>query len=171
MIEIIQPLECKRVVRKGGEKAYTTGFPCTECLGNVFHHGECSSNAIVPSLQTGRNPAFFVVFTTNVLKLFPPRKRPAETVTLVPVQDACYDRSGTFWRKRFRMTGFLDLKLSEVQSCASILSVVYFSDGIVHRVPLSLSSEISFFFMYGAHVRSPIAKVVQLYRSMRHRLV
>lgn len=156
---------------KGVKKRIQQGFPVPNVWVMFSIMGECSSNAIATSLQTGRNPVPFVVFTKNVLKLSPPRKRPAETVTLVPVQDACYDRSGTFWRKRFRMTGFLDLKLSEVQSCASILSVVYFSDGIVHRVPLSLSSEISFFFMYGAQVRSPIKKVVQLYRSMRHRLV
>ena len=111
MIEIIQPLECKRGVRKGGEKAgIQQGFPVPNVWVMFSIMGECSSNAIATSLQTGRNPVPFVVFTKNVLKLSPPRKRPAETVTLVPVQDACYDRSGTFWPKRFRMTGFLDLK-------------------------------------------------------------
>ena len=65
------------------------------------------------------------------------------------------------------MTGLLDQKSSEFQSCIAICVVVYLGHGIVHRVPLIFSSKIIFLVRYRApQVRSLRNDGVHLYRSM-----
>ena len=66
-----------------------------------------------------------------------------------------------------KITGLLNPKLSESQSCVVICFVVYLGRGIVNWVSILVSSRISFRVRYRApQVRSLIKEVVRLYRSM-----